>query len=683
MVANAAATTGCPAEVSGPSVTDFSTPLDGRDPGRVVARRLNRSEYNNTVRDLLGTRLRPADDFPADDLGYGFDNIAAVLSLSPLHIETYERAATLLARDALRAPITEPVDLRVEAEDVAAEVEPSLGSAYRGTAWDIYNEGAIEGAVTVPYDGLYRFEVKAFAGPLVKGEAPTLVLELDGKEITSFEVINTEPEALGVEVTLTEGEHSVAARFINPFYDAQTSELRRVVIDWIGVNGPLDAPAADEWPRTRLVTCDPVVVGKDACAREVLQEVTPRAWRRPVTDDEMSGLMDLAQMVWDEGLGFDAGLELALRAVLTAPQFVFKLERDPTPSGLEPRLLDGWEVAVRLSYFIWSSLPDAELRRAAAAGELGTPAGIEAQVERMLDDPKAAALVDEFFGQWLYIRDVANAFPDKGAFPDFDEPLREAMASEMLLFAQTFVTEDRSLSELLTAQETFVNARLASHYGISGIEGEAFRRISTEGVERRGLLGQAGLLTVLSTPFRTSVVRRGKWVLEQLMCAPPPPPPPGVEGLVENEESIGEGQTLRDILEQHRADPVCATCHVLMDPIGFGLENYDGIGKWRTEDNGVAVDASGELIDGTAFVGAVEMAEILAEDPRFYACAAEKLFIYALGRGETPDDAPILEEITDAFEASGHRFRKLVALVATSDAFRFRRPADLSQEDSP
>jgi len=680
--------TGCPDgdPMAGTPVVDPTVPKDGRDPGRVVARRLNRAEYNNTVRDLLGTRLRPADDFPADDLGYGFDNIAAVLSMSPLHLETYERAATQLAQDALRHPITEPVGLRVEAEQVGPQAEEPLGSAYRGIAWDVYYGGAIEGAVQVPYEGLYRFEVRAFAGPTVQGEAPQLVLELDGEAMASFDIVassesSESDQTVGLDVVLPEGEHTVAARFVNPLQDGLTA--RRVVIDWVGLRGPMDAPAAQDWPRTQLVTCDPATVGVEACTREVLEAFVPRAWRRPVGGAELDRLMDLAKVAWDEDLGFDAGLDLALRAVLTAPQFVFKLEQDPAPTSSEPRMLNGWEMAVRLSYFIWSSLPDEELRRAAADGELDAPAGIEAQVARMLDDPRSSALVDQFFGQWLYIRDIANAFPDRGAFPDFDEPLRAAMAQEMLLFAETFVREDRSFGDMLTAKETFVNERLAQHYGITGVAGEDFQRVSTEGVERRGLLGQAGLLTVLSTPFRTSVVRRGKWLLEQLMCAPPPPPPPGVEGLVENEESIGEGQTLRDVLEQHRADPVCAGCHVLMDPLGFGLENYDGIGAWRTEDNGVPVDAGGELVDGTAFVGAEAMAEILAQDERFYACTAEKLFIYALGRGDQPSDEPILEEIAAAFEQSDYRFRTLVALIATSDAFRFRRPSDVGAEVTP
>jgi hypothetical protein len=315
-------------------------------------------------------------------------------------------------------------------------------------------------------------------------------------------------------------------------------------------------------------------------------------------------------------------------------------------------------------------MPDAELFEAAAAGELQNPAEITRQVRRMLADDRSDALVDGFANQWLYIRDIDNVFPDIWIFPDFDEALREAMIREMELFFESFVHEDRSMLELLTAPDTFVNERLARHYGIEGVRGPEFVRVSLDGLPRSGILSQAGLLTVLSTPLRTSVVRRGKWVLGQLLCAEPPPPPPGVEGLMADEI---EAATLRERLEIHRAQPACAACHAAMDPIGFGLENYDGIGGWRELDDGLPVDSTGVLPDGREFSGAVELSGILSEDQRFTQCLVDQLYTYALGRGVIETDRPYLRDIARGFIDANRRFEELAIQIATSEPFRNRR----------
>jgi len=382
----------------------------------------------------------------------------------------------------------------------------------------------------------------------------------------------------------------------------------------------------------------------------------------------VASLMGLFDASVADGASLTEALALPLQAILMSPRFLFKAE---IPRAGESSL-DGYEIATRLSYFLWSTMPDAALLAAAADGQLATTAGVAAQVQRMLRDPKAEALVANFAGQWLYIRDVDNAIPDPWVFPEFDDSLRHAMAEEMRIFFRSFVFEDRSLLELLTATDTWVNRRLAEHYGLDGVDvptsDDTWKRLAVDGVGRRGVLTQAGLLTALSTPFRTSIVRRGKWVLGQLLCAEPSPPPPGVEGLVDMTTPGEAPKTLRAKMELHKTEERCRTCHQTMDAIGFGLEKFDGIGMQRDLDNGFPIDASSE-IRGTPFDGAVELAGIIADDPRLPACMVDKVMIYALGRGLGGDDEPLLDRILAEFAAREFRFSALVELVATSEAF--------------
>lgn len=636
-------------------------------PGRVVWRRLNRTEYRNTVRDLLGTAIDPGRDLPSDDLGYGFDNVASVLTMSPLHLELYERAARMLADEIVRVPITQEQRFVVEAEDltIAGEYGSPMNDGFM-----LWSPGALSNAFELPVDGAWRFEMRAWETP-GGDERAKIVLWIDGAVVHTFELAAT-PEDYVFEVALSKGRHAIEVEFINDFYDPPDD--RNALIDRFGLVGPLTLDVYEETGWGRHVACRPEVIeaggaAARACAEASVGELAPRVWRRPVEAAELASLMTLYDGAVTDGAAAGEALGLPLQALLLSPRFLFKVELDR-----EGGLLDGWEMATRLSYFLWSTMPDAALMEAAASGRLATAEGVAAEVRRMLVDPRAEALVDNFAGQWLYIRDVDNAIPDPWVFPEFDDALRHAMAEEMRMFFRSFVTGDRSMIELLTATDSWVNRRLAEHYGIeqgAPATDDLWVRMAVDGVGRRGVLTQAGLLTALSTPFRTSIVRRGKWVLGQLLCAEPSPPPPGVEGLIEV-QTPGEGpKTLREKMELHKTEERCKTCHKAMDAIGFGLEGFDGIGMTRTTDNGFPVDTTGEL-RGQAFEGPIELAGIIAEDPRLPACMVEKVMIYALGRGLGGEDQPLIDRLIADFAARGYRFSALVELVATSEAFRMR-----------
>jgi hypothetical protein len=500
------------------------------DPGRVTMRRLSGAEYDNTLRDLFyGLPVSASVDFPADEVSLGFDNIADVLSVTPVLFELYERAAEQTIAQAL-------------------------------------------------------------------------------------------------------------------------------------ANGSV---------RDQLLPCELTPGAEAACADAVLRTFAKRAWRRPVTNEEVAELVALTGEAMAAGSDATQALGLGLRAVLLSPYFLFRVEIDPDPQSLVPHALDDHELATRLSYLVWSTMPDDELTELADAGMLHSPEALATQVRRMLQDPRAEALVDNFAGQWLYLRNLDHALPkDYAVFPEFDAELQAAMKTEMELFFRTFITEGRSLQELLTAEDTFVDARLAEHYGIPAPAGEGFGRVSLAGLPRRGLLTQPGLLSVLSHASVTSPVKRGKWVLQQLMCITPPPPPPGVEV---PPLAPGEGGTMREQLEQHRADPACAGCHNLMDPIGLGLEHYDAIGRYREQDAGQPIDASGTLPGGGEFEDALGMVAHLAEGEEFVTCTARKTLTYALGREVVESDAPYVNEIVAEFQAADMTLEGLLVAVVTSDLFGKRR----------
>ncbi|MRG98087.1 DUF1592 domain-containing protein [Polyangium spumosum] len=640
---------------------DAATP--GTDPGRVTMHRLNRAEYNNTVRDLLGTTLRPADDFPADDRGYGFDNIADVLSISPLQAELYARAAEDLAREAMHLP-SPSTTLRVEAETLTGQVGQASGDD-----WNLWSGGELPLTHEFPSTGTYRIAARVWgdqAGP----DPVKMNLVVGGAIAGSFDVSATSANAVVVEAeaSANAGTQVVSVEFTNDYYDPDLGADRNLHVDWIEIEGPLGVVGKNPI-RERIVVCDPT--SGATCVREILQKFAERAFRRPVGEAEIDKLVGVVALAEAQGQTPSDGIEIALRAILTSPHFLFRPELDPDPNADAPaHPLNDFELASRLSYFLWSSMPDEELFAAAREGKLQDPAEIEAQVERMLADPKAEALVDNFAGQWLFTRALDDHQPDYHAFPKWNATLRESMRQETRLFFEEFLRSDLPIPRMLTADFTYIDQALATHYEIKDFQGEGFVRVTLQDPNRKGLLAQGSILTVTSFPTRTSPVKRGKWIMTQMLCTEPDAPPPGVEGLVTEEVPTG---SIRQRLEIHRANPICAGCHEEMDNLGFGFENFDGIGSFRTVDLGFPVDSSGVLPGGKTFDGLAELSGILAEDPRFLHCVSEQMLTYALGRGHEAADADDLEHMTKELGDRGETFAELIKLVATSEPFRMRR----------
>ena len=501
-----------------------------RHPGRVTIRRLNRAEYNNTIRDLLGLDIKPANDFPSDDVGEGFDNIGDVLTIPPVLMEKYLQSA----------------------QDIAAA---------------------------------------AFADEQARRRVLAHETENNAEKIT------------------------VARRNINEFAE--------------------------------------------------------RAWRRPLTQDEQNQLFRLMQYAFVQGAEVEEIFETVVAGILAHPNFLFRVEQDPGEDNPDRiRRLSDFELASRLSYFLWSSMPDSQLFQLARDGKLSQPTILKKQVTRMLADQKSAALVENFAGQWLQLRDVEVLQPDPKLFPNFDPPLRTAMKQETEEFFLHIMRENRSVLEFLTADYTFANARLARHYGMEGVEGDQFQRVAL-GPRRRGVLTQASILLLTSNPTRTSPVKRGKWILDNILAEPPPPPPPDVPELDEDAETLG---SLREQMEQHRSNPTCAVCHRKMDALGFGLENFDAIGGWREKDGKYSINPAGELPDGAKFSGAADLMEILADSKKdeFLRCLSAKMLTYALGRGLDSWDRCAIREITDQLRQDDNRFHTLVMAIVLSEPFQFR-----------
>lgn len=661
------------------------TPMTEGDPGRVTLHRLNRAEYDNTVRDLLGTKLEPARDFPADDYGYGYDNIADVLTMSPLLFELYEHAADTLLEEALALPVQESEVWHMEAE----MAENTVGGMSGPNAWNLWSNGEVYSAFEVPADGDYVIRASALAqqaGPALAHMA----FYVDGLAVAEFDVPN-EPGDYGLfemTVPLTAGIRVVGVGFTNDYYEPESGSDRNLIVDWFEVEGPLGLTLEDMLnpQREAILTCTPTDASDVTCPRDILSAFGLRAWRRPLSTKEIDGLMGLYGLVLAQGEGFEEGVRLALKAILVSHNFVYRVELDADPESPEEHALTEWELASRLSYFLWSSMPDEELLALAEAGTLSDLDELEKQVRRMIASPKAAALVDNFAGQWLYTRALEDASPDVWYFEDWSETLRESMRAEAWLTFHAFVHEDRSLLDLVGGSTSFVNDVLAEHYGMMDFYAlpGTFVEMEMGGVNRGGVLRQGALLTALSNPTRTSPVRRGKWVLGHLLCSEPPPPPPGVEGISEMEV---EAKSLKEILAVHREDPVCAACHDSMDPIGLGLENFDGIGAWRASDVGGPIDASGVLPGELEFDDGEGMINLVASDDRLPKCMTEQLTTYALGRGLELSDFAFVEDITAEFVARGHRFEELAVMIAQSKPFRMRRgqpvEADVGEEEAP
>jgi hypothetical protein len=658
------------------------------DPGHVTVRRLNRTEYNNTIRDLVGVDFNPSEDFPADDVGNGFDNIGDVLSLSPVLLERYLAAAESIVQ---RAVIVGDPPKPPRRHLPAMFLSPSLGREVPHRTLDAGGDLSTTYKVLLP--GEYRVRTRAW-GWQIGNEPVRLAFTIDGKEISTADVKATAGKKAEYEsplVQLDAGEHRVAVAFLNEYTEAEAVDpalaKRELSVQYLELEGPMDTyPPSHK----RIMACDASQPKREQ-ARQILTRFATRAYRRPATPDEVERLLKLVDAAQARGDKWEAGVQTALEAVLVSPKFLFRVELDDRPDIPGPHPLDEYQLACRLSYFLWSSMPDDELFELAGKKQLS--ANLDAQVRRMLKDPKADAFVDNFFLQWLQLRRLSMVSPDPKLFPNFSEDLRKAMLKETQLFVGEVVREDRSILDLIDADFTYLNSPLARLYGIDDTNGNRtnekptrprgrflfgreFQRVSLQPGERGGLLTQASVLTVTSNPTRTSPVKRGRWVLEQILGTPPPPPPPNVPELAETPQAVLSG-TLRQRMEQHRANPSCAACHARMDALGFALENFNAIGAFRTKDGDFPVDPSGALPDGQSFKGPAELKAVLkGKKELFSRCLAEKMLTYALGRGLESYDRPAVDKITAALARDDYRFSTLVLEIARSDPFRLRRGKD-------
>ena len=682
------------------------------NPGAPLVHRLNRAEYANAIRDLLSLDVDVASLLPPDDSSSGFDNNADVLGVSPVLLESYLDAAERVSALALGDPQTPPAGevFRVrqdESQDQRVDGLP-LGTV-----------GGMRVHTTLPLDGEYQFQVRLFRTNLgtMRGlEYPhQLEITVDGERVhlASFggdeEITNSSdnPTTTGdsvdgrftARVPLKAGPRDITVAFIEKTHALNTRRLQPYVrsssdtidfsglphIDEIILTGPFNAKGATDTPsRQRVFVCRPKTARDEGpCATHILSTLARRAYRGDFTTQDARTLQQFFERGRQEGGRFEAGLDLALRRILASPKFVFRVEKDPEnlPVGSVYRLND-LELASRLSFFLWSSIPDDELLDVAARGTLSAPGVLDQQVRRMLHDPKAHAIVENFGGQWLQLRNLKSKQPNSHEFPDFDDNVRQAMLTEMDLFFSSILQEDRSVVDLMTADYTFLNERLARHYGIQHVYGSHFRRVSLQEDVRKGLLGKGAILMVTSHPHRTSPVLRGKFILDNVLGTPPPPPPDVVPAFPEDIEPQ-KPRSVRERLEQHRRNPACASCHRIIDPAGLALENFDAVGAWRTRDGGTRgtpVDASGQLVDGTRVTGVVELRQALLRDPRtFVGTMTERLLTYAIGRGLTGADMPAVRSIVRDAGATNYRFSSIVLGVVRSVPFQMRikaRPAD-------
>jgi hypothetical protein len=701
------------------------------DPGRVTLRRLNRTEYGNTVRDLLAIDFDPSEDFPSDDIGYGFDNIGDVLTLSPVLLERYLAAAEAIVQRAFPAEPPKPQEQRTSArylEPAGRNVSQARFRPLTGARGDPVQTGPLFKSYRLDPDSEYTFRFRAFTrskgvklavlacGRKVSGPASDAeVAKLSGAALAGlrpFRILETFDLPPAVDRKDPKDEKKTIPA--DPERDGRRFELKLsrlagvdrlavalvrgregdppadVLLDGFVLYGPLDPRPVFQRRVLAAVAGKP----KAEQTREILRNFASLAFRRPVTEPELARLVRLVEEAEAAGRKWEAGLGLALQAVLVSPKFLFRVELDDRPEAPEAHPIGEYPLASRLSYFLWSSMPDEELTALAARNQL-TP-NLEAQVRRMLKDPKAQELVDSFAMQWLQLRRISFIAPDGGLFPSFNQRLRQSMLRETELFLEAVFREDRSVIDLIAADFTFLNERLARHYGIADtmgnrvgqkparpggqpIRGEEFVRVSLQDPERGGLLTQASLLTVTSNPTRTSPVKRGRWVLEQILGEPPPPPPPDVPELPETAQAAQSG-SLKQRMERHRADPKCANCHARMDAIGFALENYNAIGAWRTKDGAFDLDASGTFPDGTVVHGPGGLRKVLVERKEvFVRCLIEKMMTYALGRGVEPYDDPAIQRVQAALAKDGYKFSRLVTEIVKSDPFRLRRGRNIKE----
>jgi hypothetical protein len=698
------------AAVSVAFTTALETTLDRAatlhpDPGIPALHRLNRTEYANAIRDLLDLKVDPSTMLPADDSSGGFDNNADVLGVSPVLLESYLTAAERISALAIGDPKTPPIGevLRVRQD---ASQDRHIEGLPLGTI------GGTKIHTTLPLNGEYQFQVKLFRTNLgtMRGlEYPhQLEISVDGQRVhlaafggdKEIAASSENPTTTGddidnrftVRVPLTAGPHDIVVAFLEKTHALNTRRLESYErsssdtidfsgsphIDEIILTGPFNPTGVGDTPsRRRIFSCRPKSVNdEEACAQRILAGLSRRAYRGDVSPDDAPALLEFFRQGRKDGKSFDSGIDLALRRILASPKFIFRVEREPNdvaPGGVY-RLSD-LALASRLSFFLWSAPPDDQLLELAEKGRLKTPAVLEQQVRRMLADSRAQALIDNFLAQWLQLRNLKSKQPNSHEFPDFDDNLREALRTELELFFQSIVREDHSVLDLMNADYTFVNERLARHYGMPNVYGTQFRRVTLTDEARRGLLGKGALLMVTSHPNRTSPVQRGKWVLENILGTPPPPPPDVVPPFKEDTEAA-RPQSVRERMEQHRRNPTCANCHRMIDPAGLALENFDAVGAWRTRDGGTrgsAIDASGQLVDGTPINGVVELRKALLREPQtFVRTMTEKLLTYALGRGLSAYDMPAVRTIVRDGQREDYRFSSMVLGIVRSVPFQMR-----------
>jgi cytochrome c551/c552 len=659
--------------------------------------RMNRTEYANAIRDLLGLDIDPAVYLPADDTSYGFDNVVSGLQISPALVEGYVSAASKLSRLALGRETAPGRKIYFAREDYSQE-EHIDGLPF-GT------RGGILAHHYFPADGEYSISwvpVRNTVGTLYGGDAENEQVELtiDGARVKLYQIgkdipltANVQADKNEVVVTVKGGRHAVGVAFIANTYIPHVflnKSYRRSILDdnpidgimqtpqvsRITIQGPIHGlPAKDTPSRKKILICTPASSRDEtACARTILSTLARKAYRRPLTSGDTETLSNFYGNGRESG-DFENGIERGLQFILAHPEFVFRSET--APAGVKPgesyRISD-LELASRLSFFLWSNGPDDELIDLAIQGKLKDPKVLEQQVRRMLADPRSEELVKNFAGQWLGLRTLQSQTPEGTIYPDFDDNLRQAMRTETEMFFESILREDRSVIELLTADYTFVNERLAAHYGIPNVYGTQFRRVTLEGPQdvRRGLLGKGSVELVTSNSDRTSPVLRGKWVLENILGTHPPDPPPNVPALKPN--PAAGPQTMRQRMEEHRANPACSSCHKMMDPIGFSLENFDGTGRWRIREAGRNLDASGQLVDGTPINGVVSLREALVRySPQFVRTVTEKLLTYALGRGVEYDDMPVVRSIVREAGKSNYRLSAIVLEIIKSMPFQMNR----------
>jgi len=731
------------------------------DPGRVTARRLNRVEYNNTVHDLLHVALRPADEFPVDDSGYGFDNIGDVLSVSPLLMGKYMSAAKKLSKVAIYGDTIPPKPIVLGHLMGKKGHDGASGGIVSSNAYLPFSlRGAMYGSFVFPVDGEYEFRVRIAnyrgqdpadlpqgqgrpqaaqegqtpdvpqgrggrggragrGGPqtdagATEGQAPArrgrgrgevtaeqlqaaaeaarkafppvkLVLTVDGKSVLTGVVegnVNFEYSRgdFVTRIPVKAGEHTFRASYPeladmpDPLRNRNPDLRRKLYVDYIDIVGPFSASADPPESYKSIFICGhrPGQHTQE-CARKVVSNLLRRAYRRPITEEEIASKLQLIAMARKEKDTFEEGVRVALQAILVSPSFLFRIERDAKPkgAGVAAHLVSEHELASRLSYFLWATMPDDELTRVADQQQLRKPGVLEAQVRRMMADPKSENLVENFGGQWLQLRNLGRTKPDPERFAVVDDELLDAMRQETLLFIAAIMREDRSILDFIDAKFTYLNGPLARHYGIPGISGEQFQRVTLDGEQRSGLLTQASVLTVSSYPTRTSPPVRGKWVLENLLGMPPPPPPANVPAL--DDSTVASTASMRERMEQHRKDPNCSVCHTVMDPIGFGLESYDAVGRWRTHDGKALIDTAGSLPDGKSFGGAKDLKQILkGQSEAFTRNVSEKMLTYALGRGVESHDKPAVDRISRQVAANDYRFSTLVLEIVNSTPFQMR-----------